>query len=212
VLSLSYQIEDYRIADTHDHTIEFIPGANWTRTWGQNFINTFDGLRFDLGMRGATQHLASDVSFFQLQGGIKAITPLGEHNRLISRGRLGSIWSRAFKELPSSLRFFAGGTQSVRGYAYQSLGPVDSNGNVVGGRHLMIGSLELEHSFNDKWGVATFYDAGNAYDNVNEPLKRGAGLGLRWRSPVGPVRIDLASALSRAGRPWKLHISIGPDL
>lgn len=211
-LSLSYQIEDYRIADTQDRSYEFMPGANWTRIWGREFINTFDGLRFDLGIRGASQHLASKTSFLQMQGGIKAITPLGEHNRLIGRGQLGSIWSDAFQDLPSSLRFFAGGTQSVRGYAYESLGPVDANGNVVGGRHLMIGSLELEHSFNDNWGVAAFYDAGNAYDNINDRLERGAGMGLRWRSPVGPVRIDLASAISQDGRPWKLHISIGPDL
>jgi len=211
-LSLSYQIEDYRIADVHDRSIEFMPGANWKKIWGREFINTFDGLRFDIGMRGASQHLASKTSFFQLQGGIKAITPLGVHNRLIGRGRLGSIWSESFQELPSSLRFFAGGTQSVRGYRYQSLGPVDSNGNVVGGRHLMIGSVELEHSFNDKWGVAIFYDAGNAYDNIDDRLEHGAGLGMRWRSPIGPVRIDMASAISQDGHPWKLHISIGPDL
>jgi translocation and assembly module TamA len=211
-LSLSYQLEDYRIAEVSDRSYEFMPGVNWTRTWGRDFINTFDGLRFDLGIRGASQHLASKTGFLQIQGGIKAITPLGEHNRLIGRGRLGSIWSDAFQDLPSSLRFFAGGTQSVRGYAYQSLGPVDANGNVVGGRHLMIGSLELEHSFNEAWGVAVFYDAGNAYDNIDDRLEHGAGLGMRWRSPVGPVRIDLASAISQDGRPWKLHISIGPDL
>jgi len=211
-LSLSYQIEDYRIADTQDHSFELIPGVNWIRTWGREFINTFDGLRFDLGIRGASQDLASKTGFLQVQGGIKAITPLGQHNRLIGRGRLGSIWSDAFEDLPSSLRFFAGGTQSVRGYAYQSLGPVDANGNVIGGRHLMVGSLELEHSFNEAWGVAVFYDAGNAYDNIDDRLEHGAGFGLRWRSPVGPVRIDLASAISEAGRPWKLHISIGPDL
>lgn len=211
-LSLSYQIEDYRIASIQDRSYELMPGVNWIRTWGRDFINTFDGLRFDLGIRGASQDLASKTGFLQVQGGIKAITPLGEHNRLIGRGRLGSIWSDAFQDLPSSLRFFAGGTQSVRGYAYQSLGPVDADGNVIGGRHLMIGSLELEHSFNDDWGVAIFYDAGNAYDNIDDRLEHGAGLGMRWRSPVGPVRIDLASAISQAGRPWKLHISIGPDL
>ena len=110
------------------------------------------------------------------------------------------------------MRFFAGGSQSVRGYAYQSLGPVDASGKVVGGKHLMIGSIEFEHSFENKWGVAVFYDGGNAIDNMADDLERGAGFGLRWQSPIGPVRIDLASAVSQEGQPWRLHITIGPDL
>ena len=76
----------------------------------------------------------------------------------------------------------------------------------------MIGSIEFEHSLNNKWGVAVFYDGGNAIDNLKDRLARGAGLGLRWKSPVGPVRIDVATALSREDRPWRLHINLGPDL
>jgi translocation and assembly module TamA len=83
---------------------------------------------------------------------------------------------------------------------------------VVGGKNLMVGSIELEHNLGGKWGIALFYDAGNAIDSFNDRLERGAGFGFRWKSPVGPVRIDLASALSRDGRPWRLHINIGPDL
>ena len=163
-------------------------------------------------MRGANEQLISDTSFSQVTTGIKAIHSLGEHNRIIARGNVGSTWTQTFEQLPSSVRFFAGGAQSVRGYAYQTLGPVDDNGQVVGGKHLMVGSIELEHSLNGKWGIALFYDAGNAIDDFNETLERGAGLGFRWNSPVGPVRIDLASAITRDGSPWRLHINIGPDL
>jgi len=211
-LSLSYQQEEFVIADESGRSTLLIPSINWSRTWGRNFIYTLDGLRFDIGLRGANERLISDTNFFQLQGGIKAIYPLGRHNRVIVRGRLGSTWTEAFQQLPSSVRFFAGGAQSVRGYTYNSLGPVNNSGEVIGGKHLMIGSFEFEHRLNDKWGAAVFYDGGNAIDKIADKLERGAGLGLRWQSPVGPVRIDLATAVSRDGRPWRFHINIGPDL
>jgi translocation and assembly module TamA len=211
-LSLSYQQEEFVIAEESGRSTLLIPSINWSRTWGRNFIYILDGLRFDIGLRGANERLISDTNFFQLQGGIKAINPLGRHNRVIVRGRLGSTWTEAFQQLPSSVRFFAGGAQSVRGYAYDSLGPVNNSGEVIGGKHLMIGSIEFEHRLNDKWGAAVFYDGGNAIDKIADKLERGAGLGLRWQSPVGPVRIDLATAVSRDDRPWRLHINIGPDL
>ncbi len=211
-ISLNYQQEDYIVADTSGDSTLLMPGVNWSRTWGKNFIYTVDGMRFDIGLRGASEQLISDTDFAQLQGGIKVINSLGQHNRIITRGRLGSTWTQAFDQLPSSVRFFAGGAQSVRGYAYQSLGPVDVNGKVIGGQYLMTGSIEFEHSFNGKWGVALFYDGGNAIDNLDDKLERGAGFGLRWQSPVGPIRIDLASAVSRDGHPWRIHINIGPDL
>jgi translocation and assembly module TamA len=211
-ISLNYQQEEYVIADDRGLSTLLMPAINWRRTWGRNLINTIDGLRFDISLRGASKNLFSDTDFFQLQGGIKAITPLGKRDRLITHGRLGSTWTEEFEQLPSSIRFFAGGAQSVRGYAFQSLGPVDGNGNVVGGRHLMIGSVELEHKFDGKWSAAMFYDGGNAFDNLADKLERGAGFGVRWQSPIGPVRIDLASAISRSDDPWRLHINIGPDL
>jgi len=211
-ISLNYQQEDYEIADTGGDSTLLIPSVNWSRTWGNNFIYAIDGLRFDISLRGASENLVSDTDFSQLQGGIKAINSINHNNRFIFRGNLGSTWTQEFDELPSSVRFFTGGAQSVRGYSYQSLGPVDANGNVIGGQHLMVGSIEFEHSFSNKWGMAVFYDGGNALEKFSDDLERGSGLGLRWKSPVGMVRIDLASAISQDGQPWRLHINIGPDL
>ena len=76
----------------------------------------------------------------------------------------------------------------------------------------MIGSIEFDHSFTSKWGAAVFYDAGNAIDDFKDDLERGAGIGLRWKSPVGTVRIDFANAISQDNHPWRIHINIGPDL
>ena len=210
--SISYQDETYVVADDVGTSTLLIPGVNWSRTWGKEFIYAVDGLRFDIGIRGASDKLVSDISFLQLQGGIKAINSLGRSNRIITHGRLGGTSTQEFDRLPSSVRFFAGGSQSVRGYSYHSLGPVDSSGKVVGGKHLMVGSIEFEHNLGNEWGLALFYDAGNAIDDMNDRLERGAGVGLRWQSPVGPVRIDVASAISREDNPWRLHITIGPDL
>jgi translocation and assembly module TamA len=211
-LSLTYQEEKFVVGGDRGVSTLLMPGVHWSRSWGNSSIFTFDGLRFDIGLRGAREDLISDVSFLQLQGGIKAINRLGQRNRLITRGRIGTTWTQDFHQLPSSVRFFAGGAQSVRGFAYQSLGPRDEGGEVIGGNHLMVGSIEFEHSLNDKWGAAAFYDVGNAMDSFADKLERGAGMGIRWRSPVGPVRIDLATAISRDDHPWRLHISIGPDL
>ncbi len=211
-LFINYQVEEFVVGSDRGESTLLMPGVNWTRSWGDNVITRFDGIRFDIGLRGAREDFLSDVSFLQLHGGIKVINRLSQRNRLISRGRIATTWTKDFQQLPSSVRFFAGGAQSVRGFSYQSLGPKDDSDEVIGGNHLMVGSIEFEHSLNHKWAVAVFHDVGNAMDDFDDKLERGAGLGVRWRSPVGPVRIDLATAMSRDDHPWRLHISIGPDL
>jgi translocation and assembly module TamA len=116
-----------------------------------------------------------------------------------------------FNDLPPSIRFFAGGDRSVRGYDYRTLGPLNEEGDVIGGKNLLIGSLEYEHRILEKWSLATFYDTGNAFNDFSEPLKKGAGVGVRWHSPVGLIRIDVAAALEK-DYPLRLHVTVGPDL
>ena len=117
-----------------------------------------------------------------------------------------------FDDLPATVRFYAGGDQSVRGYAYNSLGPINDLGQVIGGKNLSVGSLEFEYPLIGKWSVAAFYDTGRAYSVASEPFSEGAGVGIRWKSPIGPVRLDVASALSEPDRPWRIHFVVGPDL
>ena len=212
ILALTYQEEDFVSGDDEGDSTLLIPGVSWSRTWGREFINVLDGLRFDLSLRGASEGLVSDTDFEQVRTKLKFITSLNSRNRIIAKGEYGHTSTPDFEQLPSSIRFFSGGAQSVRGYRYQSLGPTDDDGDVVGGKYLILGSIEFEHYFNDRWGVALFYDIGNAIDDLDDDLERGAGFGLRWKSPIGPVRIDLASAISDDDKPWRLHINIGPDL
>lgn len=212
VLSLNYQDESFTIAEESGRSTLLIPAADWSRVWADNLSDVGNGLRLQLGIRGASEKLASDTDFTQATLVAKLIRSVIGNNRIILRGRVGGTWTQAFNQLPASVRFFTGGSQSVRGFAYQSLGPTNEQGRVVGGKHLLVGSVELEHSISTNWAVAIFYDQGNAINNTNDPLEYGAGFGLRWKTPIGPVRFDLASALSRPGEPWRIHINIGPDL
>ncbi len=210
-LSLEYQREDYSIDDVDRTSTLLLPGVSWTRTWGREFINVLDGVRLDFALRGADTALVSDTDFVKYGIQVKFITSLGPRDRIIMRGAAGTIETDDFEDIPLSLRYYAGGARSVRGYAYQSLGPTDDDGEAIGAQRLLVGSVEFEHYFNDRWGVAVFLDQGNAVEEFDDDLEQGAGFGLRWKSPVGPVRVDLANSISE-DEDWRLHINIGPDL
>jgi len=110
------------------------------------------------------------------------------------------------------LRFFAGGDQSVRGYDYQSLSPENSQGDKIGGQYLFAASVEYQYSFAERWRLAGFYDQGNTFNSLSTPsLKSAVGVGVRWVSPVGPLRLDLAHPLDGEGG-VRLHFSMGPEL
>lgn len=154
-----------------------------------------------------------DTRFAQALADVVWIHALGRHNRLILRGSAGITSVADFSKLPPQLRFYAGGDRSIRGYAYQSIGPRNSYGLVVGGQRLLVGSATIEHYFTRDWGMAAFVDSGDAFDGTNFHANTGAGLGLRWRSPVGMVRVDVGVPINNAYyHGAQLHIMIGPDL
>jgi translocation and assembly module TamA len=110
------------------------------------------------------------------------------------------------------MRFYAGGDNSIRGYDLDVVATRDDEGNILGGRHLVVGSLEYEYRILENWSVAAFVDTGDAFDNATPEFRTGLGFGVRWQSPVGPVRIDLAHGLDEPGDTVRLHLNIGPDL
>lgn len=154
-----------------------------------------------------------DTRFAQALADVVWIHALGRDNRLILRGDAGITSVQDFSKLPPQLRFFAGGDRSIRGYAYQAVGPRNSYGLVIGGKRLLVGSATIEHYFTRDWGIAAFVDSGDAFDGTDFHARTGAGLGLRWRSPVGMVRVDVGVPINN---PYyhgaQLHIVIGPDL
>ncbi len=211
-LSLDYEEELFTIAGDEGRSTLLIPGIGWTKVWSDNPVQTKRGLRIFLDARGAHESILSDNSFLQIRSQMKYIRRLWAGSRIIMRAEGGVSVVSEFSELPASVRFFAGGDQSVRGYAYNSLGPEDESGDVVGGRHLIAGSIEYEQNVSGDWSAALFYDAGNAIDSISDPIESGAGFGVRWQSPVGPVRVDLAFPLSGSDKDWRIHLVVGPDL
>lgn len=211
-LSLTYQREDFEVGLDEGISTLLVPGASWERVKADDRIFTTNGYRLRLGIQGAEASVLSDSSFVQGNVQAKAIRTLGERNRIIGRAEFGYTATDEFRDLPPRFRFFAGGDQSVRGFAYQALGREDEDGNIIGGESLMVASLEYEIRFLEKWGAAVFYDTGSASESFGGVLARGAGLGVRWRSPIGPIRADVAWALSDDDRPIRFHLNIGPDL
>jgi translocation and assembly module TamA len=119
-----------------------------------------------------------------------------------------------FNQLPPELRFFAGGDRSIRGFDYQELGTLNDAGLVIGGDHLAVASVEFERYFLQNWGAAIFVDGGDAFRSGEFDLNLGAGVGVRWRSPVGVVRVDIAKPVSSyvGNTGIRFHVTIGPDL
>ena len=188
-----------------------IAGIRVQKSVADNPIFTRKGWLLRAGLDGAYEGFISSSDFLQATMYAKLIRPAGEKGRLIARSKLGSTMIDDVNLLPKSLRFFAGGDNSVRGYGYESLGPKNNAGTVIGGKHLFIASLEFEYLFKDPWGAALFVDTGNAFNDwQNMDLQTGVGFGARWRSPIGPVRVDVAWPTDDFSDPH-LHLSIGPD-
>ncbi len=211
-VSLNYHNESYLIADIKRRTKLLMPGISVSRLVSSDYLLVDQGMKLSAEARGGAKRALSDINFLQGQVHLKGITSLSEKQRLITRGTIGGTNADEFKRLPASLRFYTGGSQSVRGYRYQSLGPTDKLGNVIGGKYLLTGSTEYERSINSDWSWALFFDAGNAMNDFKTSIKQGTGAGVRWQTPVGPLRFDVARAISEPGKPWRLHINIGPDL
>lgn len=210
--SLKVLYEDFDISDESEAVLLLIPGISYARTWADDTIYTRKGGRFSVSLSGASESILSDVSFAQVVLRGKYILGVSEKGRVITRGTIGATTVSDFDKLPASLRFFAGGDNTIRGFDFESLGPKNDLDEVVGGRYLAIGSLEYEHMFIPNWGGAVFTDFGNAYNDWSDPIEYSVGIGLRWRSPVGLIRIDIARGISDDNKPFGLHIVIGPDL
>jgi translocation and assembly module TamA len=184
-----------------------MPGISFTRGEYDDPIHTRRGWFAFGDMHGADTVALSTATFLQLRGVLRGAYPLGERWTLLARAEMGATFTPDFQDLPPSQRFFAGGDQSVRGYGYQSIGPRDALGKVVGGKYLSVFSIEPDYRVFKNWSVATFYDLGGVDDKPSPKLFGGVGAGVRYRAPIGEVRVDLAHPLDGSGG-VRLHIGI----
>jgi translocation and assembly module TamA len=169
------------------------------------------GLGSSLELRAGSKGLGSDATFAQVDLRASWFHGMGADSRLIVRGELGHTFSGALLDLPPSLRFYAGGARSIRGYNEREVGPRLGRFG-LGADNLLTASGELEHYFTPQWGGAVFVDTGSAFNGRTPDWRTGVGIGLRWRSPVGPVRVDVARGLDHPDSALTLYLDIGPEL
>ncbi|MBB1614820.1 hypothetical protein A9978_20470 [Pseudomonas sp. UMC65] len=212
VLSLKYQREEYRLGDDSGLSNLLMPGLTYSYLRSDNRIDPHNGYRIQFDTKLAKEGVGSDTNLLYGTVLLKGLTTVWDNHRFLGRVQFGGSATNGYKSIPPSLRFFAGGDQSVRGYDYQTLSPENSEGDRIGGRYMVAGSVEYQYSIAEKWRIATFVDQGNSFNKLELPnLKTGVGVGVRWVSPVGPIRVDLAHAMNDDGD-IRLHFSMGPEL
>ena len=218
-LGLKYLVGDFELGQDEDE-LEF--GSSkllWaegtlTRRRVNDRLSPRKGYVFDLGLRLASEALVSDTDIAQSWVRGTWLIPSGDRSRFKLRGELGAMSVGDFDALPPDLRFFAGGDRSVRGFDYHEIGEQNANGIIIGGKYLAVASAEYEWYFREDWGAAVFVDAGDAFSDQFK-VNVGAGVGLRWRSPLGPIRVDVGFPVQTdrdLENSWRLHVQLGPDI
>lgn len=211
-LSLDLDYERFEVGRESSEARLILPGVLYDHKRADRDVFPTRGRRLTLELRGTGQFLGSDTSFLQATATGRLVRSISAESRLLMRTTIGMTAKSEFDELPPSVRFFAGGDESVRGFGYETLGPKDELGNVIGGASLLVASIEYEHRLKGNFFGAVFVDAGNAFDDFDVDPAVGAGLGVKWQSPVGPLRFYLAHPLNKSDRDVRLHVRLGADL
>lgn len=208
------QKEDYTVGNQESGARLLLPGLRFSGNHYDSPSRPSKGYRYAFELRGTHGLLGSDTGLLQFISEGSYLLPLPWRLSLLTRGKAGiTLLSDPLSDLPPSLRFFAGGDRSVRGYAYQSLGPLDATGQVAGGKNLLVGGLELERALFEKWGVSLFYDAGNAFDSFAAVrLNQGAGIGLHYYTPVGGLNLFVARQVGVEDPRIRIHFTVGFEL
>jgi translocation and assembly module TamA len=209
---LAFTHEESRLGSERQTADLLTPGVSFNRSELDDPIHARLGWSLFLDVHGAYRDVLANTSFVRTQTVLRGALPMGERSRLLGRVEYGANLVEDFGELPASQRFFAGGDQSVRGYKYQSLGPTNAEGAVIGGKFVNTWSVELETRVWRDWGAALFYDFGGAADDPAPKLYQGIGAGLRYRAPVGSIQIDVAHPLDAldggSGSGLRLHLGV----
>jgi translocation and assembly module TamA len=214
ILSLRWEGERFNIGDDETGTSSLLlPGIGYSKLHADSTLDPSKGYRLQIDVTGSHRAVLSSVDILHVNALAKGLFTLFDKHRFLGRIQIGGVATNRFEDVPPSLRFFAGGDQSVRGYGYETLSPENDNGVPVGGRYLLVGSGEYQYQFADRWRAALFVDHGNAVNDLFDELVTGVGVGLRWISPVGPLRFDVAKGLNpEFGGGWRIHFSMGPEL
>ena len=208
------EYEDFTQGQQIGNSLLLIPGIalNRRKIKGRDGLDPKAGYTSHVKLEVSHQFWGSDTNFIKLWTHTKGLITFKEKHRFIARAEQGAIWVDDIYNLPPSIRFFTGGDQSVRGYNFESISPKDGNDKLIGARYVSAFSGEYNYEFIEKWRLAAFIDSGTATQNYQDKWKIGTGVGLRWVTPLGPLKLDLAFAISEDNTPWRIHFTMGPDL
>lgn len=210
---VNFEVESYQQGSEPRKNVQYlVPGTTFTELVLPEGIDPLSGHKTWLDARGSVPELGADIAFLRLSAGYKRLIGLGGSQLLVARAEVGSIATGDINQIPSSQRFFTGGDATVRGFDYESLAPEDANGELIGGRYLNVASLDYSIKVIESWRAAVFVDTGRAFNTDREPWHKAVGLGVRWLSPVGQIRVDLAFPIDEDEKSFRLHIFMGPPL
>ncbi|WP_372882953.1 autotransporter assembly complex family protein [Psychromonas sp.] len=191
-----------------------MPGISFSRNRSRGGINATWGDAQQFSLKASHESWLSSSDLLKVYGRSKFLRTYNGH-QFISTTELGAIFTDTIDDVPSSMRFFSGGDQSIRGYGYESIAPEDEDGFLIGGKYLAVQSLEYRLPITQNWKLATFLDAGTVTSDFDESISFGSGIGAVWSSPVGPVRFYLAAPVNNSDQTidqWTIHFMIGPEL
>nr|WP_193569115.1 MULTISPECIES: autotransporter assembly complex family protein [Serratia] len=213
-VNLSWRLDHFTQGSVTNTTMLLYPGVTVNRTRSRGGLMPLwgDSQRYSIDVSDTTW--GSGVDFALLQAQNVWIRSLGEKNRFVVRGQVGWIETNDFDKVPPDLRFFAGGDRSIRGYKFQGISPRGDDGKLTGASKMVTGSLEYQYNVTGRWWGAMFVDSGQAVNNFKDSnFKTGAGVGVRWQSPVGPVKLDIAAPVGdQDTHGLQFYIGLGPEL
>ncbi|QOL25227.1 outer membrane protein assembly factor [Thalassotalea sp. LPB0316] len=219
-----YLAESWDILSDPRNSKFLLPGLSLAKTKRRGKVTDPEsGLRQLYQIEAGFDDFMSDSNIVRARARFTWVERFWQDHRLVIRGDLGASYfdDKLLDDVPPSLRFYAGGDGSIRGFSYQSLGPsisyTDDNGIeqeiTVGGRYLSVGSIEHQYYLNDEWRVNLFTDFGSAYDHIDDlKLSYSVGTGIHWLSLIGPIKLELARSISEQQPGWRIHINIGAEL
>ncbi|MEO2280896.1 autotransporter assembly complex protein TamA [Pseudoalteromonas pernae] len=208
---LRRELEVFRIGEAEQKTKMLLPGVSFARQYSKGGTTPYWGKQWLISAEVGADSVASSTNIVRLQMQYAWLDTFFDKHMLFSKINLGAMYVDNINEVPVSLRFYAGGDQSVRGFKYESISP-EVQGLKIGGKYLVAGTVEYNYQFATKWRSAFFVDAGTATNDFSEDLSVGVGVGIRYLTPVGPIRLDCAWAVSESDNPARLSITVGPEI
>lgn len=209
---IRYLLENFEQGLQDDSSQFLLGGISFTRSRIRGGAMPHWGDSQHITLEYGDPSALSETRVTRVIGGMKWIRSTGENHRGLFRIDGAANFAEEYEKLSPSLRFFAGGDNNLRGYGYESISPKDESGSLTGAKYMLTTSLEYQYRLHGNWWGAIFYDYGDAFDEKPD-FKRGTGAGIRWASPVGPIRLDVAWGLDKDPvSEYRIHFTLGPEL